>query len=162
MRSLSIFCLLVVISACSNSEDSASVGSACVPTGVASGTLSATLDGTSWTTDGVAQAPSGSGVQVTSAPGDGWRITLVAKTTVEGQDLSAALSEGPAEVPLSEGSGNFAVLYPAEGGTSYTTNDGGGTAVFDASGSGLNACFSFQAGGTGGTLTVTDGQLTAP
>ena len=99
---------------------------------------------------------------MTSAPGDGWRITLVAQTTVDGQGVGTALDAGPAEVSLTEGSGNFAVVYPAEGGTSYTTNNGGGTAVLETTGSGLNACFSFEAAGAEGTVTVTAGQLTAP
>ena len=163
MRTPSLLAFLLLLPACSTTEDSATaVGAACTPTGAPSGTLSATLDGTPWSAEGVAQAPSGSGVQITSEPGDGWRITLVAKTTADEQSVSEALSTGPVEVPLTEGSGNFAVVYPADGGTSYTTNSGGGTAVLAAAGSSLDACFSFAAAGAEGTITVTDGQLTAP
>lgn len=154
--------LFSALFACSSSEDSAAAATACTPAGVSSGTLRAAVDGSAWTADGVAQSPSGDGVQVTSAPGDGWRLTLVAQTTTDGRGVTEALSEGPAEVSLTEGSGNFAVVYPAEGGTSYTTNNGGGTAVLEATDGGLNACFSFEAGGADGALTVTDGQLTAP
>ncbi len=162
MRPAFVLATLAVLFACSSSEDSATAPGACTPTGVSSGTLRAAVDGRTWTADGVAQSPSGDGVQVTSAPGDGWRLTLVAQTSAGGQGVTEALAEGPVEVSLVEGSGNFAVVYPAEGGTSYTTNDGGGTAVLLSSESGLNACFSFEAGGADGTLTVTEGQLSAP
>lgn len=158
-------CLLTLLaSACSAGTDSAGAGEgSCTPTGRTPGTLAAQVDGASWQTDGVQQTGSGDGVQITSGVGDGWRLTLVAQASDSGSGVLDALDNGPVVVVLEEGSGNFAVLYPDAGGTSYSTNSGGGEAVLTrntAAGT-LDACFSFEAGGADGAHSVTDGQLSA-
>lgn len=152
--------LLLALAACGDKDEDTG-SSACTPTGTAVGSVTATVDGSSWTAGGVQANESGDGLQFTSEVADGWRITLVAQETDDGVGVLDALEVGNATVTLENEGGGFAVMYPAEGAGSYSTNDGGGTAVIARDGDRIDACFSFTAGGSEGDITVSGGQASA-
>lgn len=134
-----------------------------VPADLDAGAATAVLDGTAWesTATWVAQ---GESVQVNAAPADGWHVTLVARTTDDGETVKAALDAGafPVVVTLSDDGGGFATVYPADG-DSYASDGGGGTLSITAfDGDVLDACFSFDAASDGGDpLPVTEGAVRA-
>jgi hypothetical protein len=152
---------LLVLPACGDKEGDSAEGD-CTPAGTAVGSVTAQVDGAPWTAGGVQATESGDGIQLTSAVGGGWRLTLVAQTTEDGTGVLDALELGAATVTLESGEGGFAVLYPDSGAGSYSTNDGGGVAVLVREGDRIDACFSFTAGGAEGDISVTGGQLSAP
>lgn len=134
----------------------------CEPQGLAEGDVVGTVDGEAWTGAGASWSVAGDGVQVTTAEGGGWRLTLVASADEEGQGVAAALVDGESlVVPL--GDESFAALYPTGVAGSYATQAAGdGEAVLTRTGDSVAACFSFTASAADGTaVELTGGELVA-
>lgn len=131
--------------------------------GLADGAVSATFDGAAWESTAT-WLWQGDGAQVNVATADGWRLTLVAQTTADGETVLAAVEGGafPVEVPLEEGGGGWALAYPDDG-DSYSTDEAGGTLTVTAlDGDVLAACFAFEAARAGGaSVAVEAGALRA-
>jgi hypothetical protein len=120
------------------------------------GDVEGKVDGVRWDSQGVQWMHPGQSLQITTDSDDGWRVTIVARTTDEGRDVVDGLEDNafPMRVELNSAlEGGWALLYPSTGGA-YTTEEGAGGALrldgFDDDT--LIGCFEFEAGN--GTQTV--------
>lgn len=126
--------------------------------GISNGSLKGTVDGQAWTAENVAWSEAGDALQITTDDSGGYRLTLALSADEDGNNVLDAVDaeELPVEVPLSETSGSFALLYP-QGATSSLTTDGasgGGVTVAETDGPAIGMCFAFQVTGDGGTSEV--------
>ncbi len=127
---------------------------------LSAGTSSGVVDGADWTSGEVTWNWSGSSLQITSTSSEGWLLTLVAQTDLDGVDLETAAAGGkfPIEVDLQEG--GWGILYDAD--RSYTSNGAsGGTLEIDEIGDVVRACFDFEAAASDGTLVTASGSVHA-
>lgn len=99
--------LLVLLTAC----DEAPAG--CQPDNPVEGELSAAINGEDWTGEGLGWLWAGSGLQLTSSSSTDWRVTVVAYSDADGQDLTDALATLPVTVPLDDETG-WAILYQGD------------------------------------------------
>lgn len=133
----------------------------CGAEALAAGSAEAGVGGAAWSNDAVTWTWAGSSLQVNSTASEGWLLSLVAQTDLDGQDLeTAAAGELPIEVDLMDG--GFAVMYP-DTGDSYASNKGaGGTLEITAIDDVVQGCFSFEAATAGGeALSVSAGAFHA-
>lgn len=115
------------------------------PSDVVAGTGVAELDGNTWNATDVAWNEAGDGLQITTGISDEWRITLV----IQGDGLDA---DGLGRIDL-DGSGGWALVYPADG-SSYSSQNGGGTLDLVTREDTVQVCFDVEASGDDGTVVV--------
>lgn len=140
----------------------AEAGNACGNDELDAGGVAGTLDGADWTAADATWIASGSSVQIVTADAGAGRVTLVAQTTTDGEDLAAALDAGafPVEVTLKSGAeGGFATFYPSTGSDSYATGnaDGGRLVLTALQEDELFGCFGFTAATEDGDALTLDG-----
>ncbi len=124
---------------------------------LASGSLLATVDGLSWSATGASWSESGDGVQIITADEGGWRLTLVAQLTADGEAVLGALEDGK-EVEVPMGSGSFAALYPSGESISYAAKEAeDGQVRLRREGDELQACFEFTATAADESIATLDG-----
>ena len=120
------------------------------------GDVEGLIDGVRWSTVGAQWMHPGSSLQITTDSGDGWRLTMVARTTDEGRDVTDSIHEGafPMRITLQTAlEGGWALLYPSTGGSYSTEETKGGTLLLDQLEDGtLIGCFTFEA--SDGTETI--------
>jgi hypothetical protein len=151
--------LLPLLTACADAAGTC-------PIGDLAGEATATVDGAPWSGPSAQWSFAGSSIQLMTAAGDGWRLSIVAQSTEDGQPLNTALDALPVTISLGDGAdGGWALLYPESGGSSYKTSpDAPGTlSINSVNGDGdtLSACFSFTATGDDGSVTLSDGAIVA-
>jgi hypothetical protein len=122
------------------------------PDGIAAGSGQALIDGEDWTAADVAWIETGSGLQVTTGMNDGWRLTLV----VQGTGLD---SDGLGIVEL-DGSGGWGLVYPDDG-SSYSSQEIGGSLELVTRGDTIELCFDLDAAGEDGEVSIEEGYLHA-
>jgi hypothetical protein len=114
-----------------------------------SGQVTATLDGDGWEATDGEWAWQGSSLQVNTSRFDGWNLTIVAQTTLDGATVQDAVDAAvfPIEVRLRAGTnGGWAIFYPQAGDSYSTTTAEGGTMFLTAhDGGDLLGCFEFEA-----------------
>ena len=115
------------------------------PSDVEVGTGVAELNGDEWNATGVAWNEAGTGLQVTTGIQDGWRMTLVIQA--DGLD-----DDGLGRIDL-DGNDGWALVYPADG-SSYSSQDGGGTLDLVLREDTVQICFDIEASGDDGTVVV--------
>lgn len=126
------------------------------------GVVTATLDGADWESTAT-WVMGGESLQVNAAAFDGWSLTLVAQTTVDGVAITDALDAGsyPVNVDLGPDGGGWVLAYPSDG-DSLSSDSGGGTLSFSAfDGDTLQACFSFDVANGSTALSASDGAVNA-
>ncbi len=114
-----------------------------------SGQVTATLDGDAWEADDGQWSWQGTSLQVNTSRFDGWSLTMVGQTTIDGATVQDAVDAAafPVEVRLRAGTnGGWAIVYPHEGDSFSTTSAEGGTLFLDEhDGGDLLGCFEFEA-----------------
>ena len=126
--------------------------------------VDAVVDGAAWQSSGQWFA-AGDSLQIVTDLNDGWRLSMVAQQTDDGQDIMDALYAGafPLQVALTVGTeGGWALLYPDEGDSWATQEGGDGLLTLAAMDDHLQGCFSFQAQRDDEWITVDDGRLVIP
>jgi len=128
------------------------------------GAAEALVDGSDWMSEGATFMWAGSSLQINIPGNAGWMFTLTGRKTQTGMAVldAADVQDFPILVDLT-GQGGFAVAYPAEGSSSYsTTQNGSGSLEITEADSGLRACFSFVGvNDAGQALEVDGGQVFA-
>ncbi len=157
MRAFLPFLSLYALAGCA--PETAAGTPSCTPT-AAEGEVAASIDGSSWASTAT-WFEAGSSLQVNAESVDGWWFSMVLQTTEDGTAAVDATAAG--EWPMAfdiGGGGGWVTLYPDEG-ASYTSRDGSGALTLVSDEAGLAGCFSFEALGDEGTVTVSDGSFVA-
>jgi hypothetical protein len=129
--------------------------SPCDPGDLASGTAAATVDGAPWSATAATWTMSGSAIQINTS-GEGWAITLVARTDASGATADARIGDGGTYDLLD---GGFATIYPPSG---LSFRSSSGTLTLEPSeGDALLGCFDLTADGDDGTVVVSGGAVHA-
>ncbi|MDP2310835.1 MAG: hypothetical protein Q8P18_32755 [Pseudomonadota bacterium] len=164
MRHLGLVCFsLFPLLGCDGA--SATPGTCTPDAALDSGTAAAMVDDAAWSTTATWNW-AGESAQITAAPADGWRFSVVGQLTDGGDTVKAAADAGgfPITVTLGESgeSGGFATVYPTDGDSYITANAAGGSLTITEVGEDLVGCFSFSAGTDGGdTVAIADGSVRA-
>jgi len=112
-------------------------------------TLTMELNGDPWTAASPMWQVSATGVQITTAPVAGWRLSMVAQETPKGIDVPTLLEDGDLPIYVDLGSsqdGGWGLLYPEQGDTFSTEYGHGGFLKFSRlRGGELYGCFAFDA-----------------
>ena len=151
--------MLLVLVACAGSSSQAVCDDGAA---LDAGVVTATLDGAAWES-AATWVMGGESMQVNAAAADGWSLTLVAQTTVEGEAITDALGAGsyPVNVDLGPDGGGWVLAYPSDG-DSLSSDSGGGTLSFsEFDGAALQACFSFDVANDHAALSASDGAVNA-
>jgi len=129
------------------------------------GDVEGLIDGVRWTSVGAQWMHPGSSLQITTDSGDGWRLTMVARTTDDGRDVANGITEGsfPMRITLKTAlEGGWALLYPSTGGSYSTEDNNGGTLLLDQlEDDTLIACFAFKASDDSETIELKQGLVRA-
>ncbi len=133
---------------------------------LASGDVSATVDGQAWSATDGSWFWSGTSVQVVTGSHDGWRISMVGRMSADGQTVRDAASADafPIEIPLTTGlDGGWLLLYPDSGDSFASENAAGGSWFITAiDGADLRGCFTAEVSDEDRTFTVDDAILDVP
>ncbi len=131
------------------------------------GEMRGELNGEEWTPAETEWVISGSSVQLTTSTDNGWRLSIVAQRTVNGDSLGEKiLKEGELEIDLSAEGGGWVVAYPASGPSFSTRSDGNGSLLISNSAEAieegiLQACIEFEAKSGDEKLELKDGVIRA-
>lgn len=125
------------------------------------GAVEGSIGGSDWTPEAATWMLTATGLQVNAPPASGWRMTMVAQVTEQGQSVVDAVDSDafPFTVELLTGQeGGFATLNPQSGDTYSTGNSKGGWVSFDArEGDALFGCFTFKASDNRDTVRAKGG-----
>ena len=132
---------------------------------LSSGQVVGEIDGVAWESAGVTWHSEASGVQVNSPLTDGWRLTLVAQTTVDDRSAPTRVDRRrlPVEVLLQSGEGGWALLNDA-GAFTWSTHqaEGGWLRLARRRGGDLLGCYDFEAGAAAGEVAAHGAFRAAP
>ncbi len=133
---------------------------------LANGDILATLDGAAWAADDGYWFWSGTSLQVVTGSHDGWRLSMLGRTAVDGTTVRDAVGDDafPVEVPLASGlDGGWLLIYPDTGDSFASEKAAGGSWFITAvEGDELHGCFEAEVSDDDRTLTVESGLLRIP
>ena len=142
----------VLLGAVACSEPGGSSAICSFPEDVEAGGGEAVINGEDWAAVDVAWNETGTGLQITTGMSQGWRLTLA----IQGEALD---SSGLGIVDL-DGSGGWGLVYP-EDGSSYSSQDGGGSLELVSRSDTVELCLELEAVGADGEVTLEHGYLHA-
>ena len=129
------------------------------------GDVEGLIDEVRWNSEGAQWMHPGSSLQITTDSGDGWRLTVVARTTDEGKDVVDGVEQGsfPMRITLKSAlEGGWALLYPSTGGSYSTEETEGGKLLLDTlEDDTMVACFEFEASDGTETIALENGLIRA-
>lgn len=153
---------LLALVGCPTGEDAV-----CPPADdLASGEVTASLDGAAWSAADGYWFWSGTSLQVVTGSHGGWRLSMLGRTTADGTTVRDAVGDDafPVEVPLATGlDGGWLLLYPDEGDSFASEKAAGGSWFITAvDGDELMGCFAAEISDDDRTIAVEDGLLRIP